>query len=46
MTLTPGETSRSAGDLVTKAANVNIGFLDRLTGAFRRELKLILKDEA
>lgn len=33
MTLTPGETSMIAGDLATKAANVNIGFLDRFTGA-------------
>ena len=33
MTLTPGETAMIAGDLATKAANVQIGFLDRFTGA-------------
>lgn len=33
MTLTPGETAMIAGDLATKAANVEIGFLDRFTGA-------------
>lgn len=33
MTLTPGETAMIAGDLATKAASVNIGFLDRFSGA-------------
>jgi len=33
MTLTPGETAMIAGDVATKAANVEIGFLDRFTGA-------------
>ncbi|MGF1681837.1 ethanolamine utilization microcompartment protein EutS [Photobacterium makurazakiensis] len=33
LTLTPGETSIIAGDIATKSANVNIGFLDRFSGA-------------
>lgn len=33
MTLTPGETAMIAGDIATKAASVEIGFLDRFTGA-------------
>lgn len=33
MTLTPGETAMIAGDIATKAAVVEIGFLDRFTGA-------------
>lgn len=33
MTLTPSETAMIAGDYATKAADVNIGFLDRFTGA-------------
>jgi ethanolamine utilization protein EutS len=33
LTLTPGETAMIAGDIATKAASVNIGFLDRFTGA-------------
>ncbi len=33
MTLTPGETAIIAGDIATKAATVEIGFLDRFTGA-------------
>lgn len=33
MTLTPGETAMIAGDIATKAAGVEIGFLDRFTGA-------------
>lgn len=33
MTLTPGETAMIAGDIATKAASVQIGFLDRFTGA-------------
>ena len=33
LTLTPGETAIIAGDIATKAASVNIGFLDRFTGA-------------
>lgn len=33
MTLTPGETTMIAGDIATKAANVQIGFLDRFSGA-------------
>ena len=33
MTLTPGETAMIAGDIATKAANIQIGFLDRFTGA-------------
>ena len=33
MTLTPGETSMIAGDIATKAADVQIGFLDRFTGS-------------
>ncbi|OAT17675.1 EutS family ethanolamine utilization polyhedral-body-like protein [Buttiauxella gaviniae ATCC 51604] len=32
-TLTPGETAMIAGDLATKAASVQIGFLDRFSGA-------------
>lgn len=33
MTLTPGETAMIAGDVASKAANIQIGFLDRFTGA-------------
>ncbi|WP_210366976.1 BMC domain-containing protein [Bacillus sp. REN3] len=33
LTLTPSETVIIAGDLATKAANVQIGFLDRFTGS-------------
>ena len=33
MTLTPGETAMIAGDVATKAADIQIGFLDRFTGA-------------
>ncbi len=33
MTLTPGETAMIAGDIATKAAHVEIGFLDRFSGA-------------
>ncbi|MEL7566054.1 MAG: BMC domain-containing protein [Dehalobacterium sp.] len=33
LTLTPGETAIIAADLATKAAEVEIGFLDRFTGA-------------
>ena len=33
MTLTPGETAMIAGDIATKAANVQIGFLDRFSGS-------------
>lgn len=33
MTLTPGETAMIAGDVATKAAQVQIGFLDRFSGA-------------
>ncbi|MGL4860985.1 MAG: ethanolamine utilization microcompartment protein EutS [Enterobacteriaceae bacterium] len=33
MTLTPGETAMIAGDFATKAADVEIGFLDRFSGA-------------
>lgn len=33
MTLTPGETTMIAGDIATKSANVQIGFLDRFSGA-------------
>lgn len=33
MTLTPGETAMIAGDIATKAADVQIGFLDRFTGS-------------
>ena len=33
MTLTPGETAMIAGDIATKAASIQIGFLDRFTGA-------------
>lgn len=33
LTLTPSETVMIAADLATKAANVEIGFLDRFTGA-------------
>lgn len=33
LTLTPGETAMIAGDIATKAASVDIGFLDRFTGA-------------
>jgi ethanolamine utilization protein EutS len=32
MTLTPGETAMIAGDIATKAASVEIGFLDRFSG--------------
>lgn len=33
LTLTPGETAIIAADIATKAAEVEIGFLDRFTGA-------------
>lgn len=33
MTLTPGETAMIAGDVATKAASIEIGFLDRFSGA-------------
>ncbi|MEI7611974.1 MAG: ethanolamine utilization microcompartment protein EutS [Betaproteobacteria bacterium] len=33
MTLTPGETAMIAADIATKAANVQIGFLDRFSGS-------------
>lgn len=33
MTLTPSETAMIAGDFATKAADVEIGFLDRFSGA-------------
>ena len=33
MTLTPGETSMIAADIATKAADVQIGFLDRFSGS-------------
>lgn len=33
LTLTPGETAIIAGDVATKAANVEIGFIDRFSGA-------------
>lgn len=33
MTLTPGETAIIAGDIAIKAAEVQIGFLDRFSGA-------------
>ncbi|HWI50201.1 MAG TPA: BMC domain-containing protein [Rummeliibacillus sp.] len=33
MTCTPSETVIIAGDLATKSANVNVGFLDRFTGS-------------
>lgn len=33
MTLTPSETAMIAGDIATKAANVQIGFLDRFSGS-------------
>lgn len=33
LTLTPYETSIIAADIATKAANVEIGFLDRFTGS-------------
>lgn len=33
LTLTPGETAIIAGDVATKAATVEIGFLDRFSGA-------------
>ncbi|CAH0990446.1 Ethanolamine utilization protein EutS [Sinobacterium norvegicum] len=33
LTLTPGETAIIAGDIATKAAVVDIGFLDRFSGA-------------
>lgn len=33
LTLTPGETAIIASDVATKAAQVEIGFLDRFTGA-------------
>ncbi len=32
MTLTPGETAIIAGDIALKAANVQVGFLDRFSG--------------
>lgn len=32
LTLTPGETAIIAADIATKAARVDIGFLDRFTG--------------
>ena len=32
LTLTPGETAIIAGDVATKAGNIEIGFLDRFTG--------------
>ncbi len=32
LTLTPGETAIIAADIATKAADVEIGFLDRFTG--------------
>ncbi|MCA9950563.1 MAG: BMC domain-containing protein [Anaerolineales bacterium] len=32
MTITPGESAIIAGDLALKAANVDIGFLDRFSG--------------
>ena len=33
MTLTPGETTIIAGDIACKAAQIEIGFLDRFSGA-------------
>ena len=33
LTLTPGETAIIAADIATKAADVEVGFLDRFTGA-------------
>ncbi|TQV81115.1 BMC domain-containing protein [Exilibacterium tricleocarpae] len=33
LTLTPGETAMIAGDIATKSAAVEIGFLDRFSGA-------------
>ena len=33
LTLTPGETAIIAADIATKAADVEIGFIDRFTGA-------------
>ena len=33
LTLTPGETAIIAADIASKAADVEIGFLDRFTGA-------------
>lgn len=33
MTLTPGETAMIAGDIASKAADIQIGFLDRFSGA-------------
>ncbi|GBU09177.1 ethanol utilization carboxysome structural protein [Gammaproteobacteria bacterium] len=33
MTLTPGETAMIAGDIASKAASIEIGFLDRFSGA-------------
>ena len=33
MTLTPGETSMIAADIASKAADIQIGFLDRFTGS-------------
>ena len=33
LTLTPGETAMIAGDIATKSASVEIGFLDRFSGA-------------
>ncbi|CAA0117109.1 Ethanolamine utilization protein EutS [BD1-7 clade bacterium] len=33
LTLTPGETAIIAGDIATKAASIEIGFLDRFSGA-------------
>lgn len=33
LTLTPGETAIIAGDIATKHASVEIGFLDRFSGA-------------
>jgi ethanolamine utilization protein EutS len=33
LTLTPGETAIIAGDVATKAASIQIGFLDRFSGA-------------
>lgn len=33
MTITPGEAAIIAGDLASKAAQVEIGFLDRFTGS-------------
>ncbi len=33
LTLSPTETAIIAADIATKAANVNIGFLDRFTGS-------------